>query len=198
MSRIIHPTSISLEYAARVIRNGQGGLLKVEPIQSSGLASAVFVVDTTRNWLTDNDALNLKGLLIANEKYPFREPLATAFWYHEYASHSYEIEVRWTLVCTGLESLIHTKRNQSTRQFTERIPKLAKEIDLVITKKEAEDMYNCRSTIVHGQELNSSPNLPLYKKMENLLRKVIHKATLDSTFGAFFENKEEISKKWSV
>jgi hypothetical protein len=44
----------------------------------------------------------------------------------------------------------------STKQFVVRVPQLAKEVGIIISEDEARDMYDLRSTLVHGQNPGSS------------------------------------------
>jgi len=152
LSRLIHPTSISTEYAARVILTSDDKIIKIVPGPVSGRSSKAFVIDTSLNCLTEIDAQNLKQEIEAFQKKPFEDPLARAMWYHEYAARSYEIDLRWTFIATGIEVIVHTDRYKSTRQFVERVQKLSCAVGAgSITKNQAEEMYEFRSSLAHGQ-----------------------------------------------
>lgn len=60
-----------------------------------------------------------------------------ALWHHEYAARTYYLDYRWTLVCTGLEALLHTDTFASTFQFAARVPLLASEFGITISETEA-------------------------------------------------------------
>jgi hypothetical protein len=125
----------------------------------------------------------------------------TAFWYHEYAAWSYEPNVRWVLVVTGLEAFVHTPWIPSTPQFKIRIPLLAKEVGVpLVTTDEASRMYDIRSSFAHGRNLASldDESRGLYCKMEALLRRTANRAISDREFAAVFSDETTINKRWPV
>lgn len=201
LSRLIHPTSISTEYAARIFLTSEGNIKKIVPGPVSGNSSKAFVVETNLNCLTETDAQNLKQLIEAFEKKPFEDPLARAMWYHEYAARSYEIDLRWTFIATGIEVIVHTDRYKSTRQFVERVQMLSTAVGAGrITKNQTEEMYEFRSSLAHGQGLGeiTSEKKELYKKMEDILRLTIKKSVLDASFYDFLSDKDQIGMTWPV
>ncbi|HUU41509.1 MAG TPA: hypothetical protein VMW42_11260 [Desulfatiglandales bacterium] len=201
LSRIIHPTSISFEYAARIITNQDGSPRKIIPGPVSGLGSHAFVVETEFNCLTESDAEDLRELLKAFEDKPLRDPIARTMWYLEYAFRSSEIDLRWILIATGIEVMIHTDRHQSTRQFVERIQKLSIDVGAgTIDKAKAEDMYELRSSLSHGQGLGRiTPEMKeTYKKMEDILRLTIRKAILETSFRNMLSDPDQIRKIWPI
>lgn len=126
LSRLIHPTSIDFEYAARVILGPDNHIKRIIPGSVVGLRMDAYVVPSAaRNWLTDSDASALGSLLIdfyaTSVSLPPR--VQRALWNHEYAFTIQWMEVRWTVVATALESLIHTDRRRSTKQFIDRVSK---------------------------------------------------------------------------
>ena len=201
LSRIIHPTSVSFEYAARIITNQDGSLSKIIPGPASGPGAHAFVVDTDFNYLTESDAADLKDLLEAFKNKPLKDPITRAMWYLEYAFRSYEIDLRWTLIATGIEVLIHTDRYKSTRQFVERVQKLSIDVGAgTINKAEAEDMYELRSSLSHGQGLGgiTPQKKEIYKKMENILRLTIRKSILEASFRDILSDPDQIRNIWPI
>ncbi|MFA4910966.1 MAG: hypothetical protein WC649_07990 [Desulfobacteria bacterium] len=201
LSRLIQPTSISTEYAARIFLTSDGNLIQIVPGPVSGHSSQAFVVETNLNCLTEIDAQNLKQLIEAFEKKPLKDPLARAMWYHEYAARHYEIDLRWTLIATGIEVIVHTDRSKSTRQFVERVQKLSVVIGTgTITKDQAEEMYEFRSSLAHGQGVGglTTQKMELYKKMEEILRLTIRKSILEASFQDLLSDKDQIRKIWPV
>lgn len=201
LSRIVHPTSVSFEYAARIFTCEDGAISKIVPGPVSGSGSQAFVVDAKFNYLTDADASDLKGLIQAFERKPLQGPIARAMWYHEYAARFYEIDVRWTFVATGIEVLIHKDRYKSTKQFVERVKRLSAEVGAdPVTKDEARGMYELRSSLSHGQGLGEvTPDKEdLYRKMENILRLTIRKSILEKSFDDFLSDPQEIKERWPV
>lgn len=201
LSRVVHPTSVSMKYAARIFITSQGSVCKVVPGPVSGLGSRAFVVDTQYDYLTKRNAEELKQLLEAFEKKPLKDPIARAMWYHDYAFRTYEIDLRWTLVSTGIEVLIHTDRYNTTRQFVKRAQKLSMAVGAGdMTKSEAEEMYESRSSLSHGQGLRglTSQKMDLYKKMEDILRVTIRKSIVDESFRAFLSDPGKIRQSWPI
>ena len=122
-------------------------------------------------------------------------------WYHEYAARSYEIDLRWTLIATGIEVIVHTDRYKSTRQFVERVQRLSVAVGAgSITKNQAEEMYEFRSSLAHGQGLRgiTLEKEKLYKKMEDILRLTIRKSILESSFQDLLSDPDQIRKIWPV
>ncbi len=201
LSRIVHPTSVSFEYAARIFTDYKGNLQMVVPGPVSGSGSKAFVVDTAHDFLTEKNGKELKELLKDFEKEQLKDPIARAMFYHEYASRSYEIDVRWTFIATGIEALIHTDRYKSTRQFVMRIQRLSIDVGVGdISESEAEEMYESRCSLSHGQGFGevTPQKLKLYKKMEDILRFTISKLILDKSFKAFLSDPEKIRQDWPV
>jgi hypothetical protein len=121
--------------------------------------------------------------------------------YLEYAFRTHFIDVRWPLVCIGLEYLIHTDRTNSTKQFTFRVTKLAEEAGKSnFDEDKAKEAYAMRSMLVHSQLLRDleENKLELYQEIEELLRIVIKRAILDSTFAEIFSSDERIRNKWPI
>jgi hypothetical protein len=64
----------------------------------------------------------------------------------------------------------------------------------------AKEAYAMRSMLVHGQLLRDleENKLELYQEIEELLRIVIKRAILDSTFAEIFSSDERIRNKWPI
>lgn len=201
LSRIVHPTSISFKYSARIFTDSNGDLQRIVPAKVTGSGSAAYVIDKSLDYLTEEDGEKLKELLDAYEKEPLKDPIARAMWYNEYASRINEIDLRWTLVSIGLEVLIHTDKDKSTRQFVKRIPKLSKKVGAGNTSEsEAKKMYESRCSLSHGQGLEglNPQKKKLYKKMEDILRLTISKSILDKSFRIFISDYQKIRKHWPI
>jgi len=104
--------------------------LVVFPGQITGISiDACLSTAHKRDWLTEADAGVLKDLMVQSaipaSAFPAR--VSRAFWYYEYAIRTYYADLRWTLICTALEALVHTGKHDSTRHFRKRVPLLASE-----------------------------------------------------------------------
>lgn len=200
LSRLIHPTTISYEYSAIVIRDSQGNISRVIPGPVSGSGSEAFVSDDDMgNWLTETEINELKDLFTAYKRNSLMRPVSTCLWYYEYCSWQKYIDIRWTLVSTALESIVHTGRHRSTKQFTARIPELAKIVGMIIQEQQAEQFYDLRSSLVHcGLGDLTTDNKQLYCLMEELLRQVIKKSIIDPEFSAFLADRDQIQSTWPL
>jgi hypothetical protein len=205
LSRLVHPTSTGLAYAAR-IAYGPKGLERVHPAHIRGIGVEAFLSpNRTRDWLTEREAEALCKLLAP---YPPNLPqrVTNALWYHEYAARTYYLDHRWTLVCTALESLVHTDRGGSTKQFKRRVSKLASELGVSLSENEADSAYDQRSGLAHGTSFLSSPGrqgptpaqIDLYDRLEDTLRLAILRAIQDKSFADIFRDDDQIRGKWVV
>jgi hypothetical protein len=201
LSRLIHPTSVCFRHTATVTTDQAGQIVSIAPGIVDGSGSGAAVAQPECDWLTPSDADSLRELLAVYRPDLLPKRVETAFWYHEYAAWSYELNVRWVLVVTGLEALVHTPWVPSTAQFTTRIPLLANEVGVPsVTTDEAGQMYNVRSSFAHGENLASLDEeyRGLYYKMESLLRRTVDRAIFDREFAAVFSDEATINKRWPV
>ena len=207
LSRLIHPTAVGLRYAARVRHDPLHDSLKVVPAEIRGIPVDVFLSPThKRDWLTREEAENLGKLLAVAE--PLRAPtfptrVSRALWYFDYAQRTYYVDLRWTLVATALEALVHTGKGNSTRHFEDRVPALATAVGAhQLTKSEAADAWKFRCRLSHGDTfLSAMPveegaDTRLYDKLEETLRLTILKAFRDPAFANEFTNDSRINARY--
>jgi len=201
LSRIIHPTSISFEYSAKLKFN-DNELVNVIPGLNSGPGSNAYVADGNRNWLTIEEAEELKELYSAYTKREFCDSCSRAMWFFEYASQTYFLDVRCLLIASGIESLINTDQDRPTKQFIYRVQKLCELLnkDFNLSSTKATRMYNLRSKLAHGETIgnNFSKNLELYKQMEDILRLSIKKFIIEEDFYSFISDKDKVKSKWCL
>jgi hypothetical protein len=214
LSRLVHPTTLSLEYSARIVLRLDGGVDEIIPGPVMGFGSQVWLPTTNnyRNWLTEKDTVDLRKLLGI---YPTLQGLpkrvGRALWYFQYAMQTYYLDVRWTLVCIALEALVHTGNRDSTLHFKRRIPQLAREFGITLTEDDAKRAYNERSSLAHGQGLltpiaktdsadnsimETGPDTNLYPEIENILRTAVLVALQDREFQEIFCEDTKISARW--
>lgn len=203
LSRLIHPTSTGFEYSARVMFSSDGKVEKIIPGPVSGLLAQAYVAPpVTRNWLTDNEASDLHDLLIDYHAISTNLPprIKRALWNHEYAAACYWEEIRWTIIATALESLVHTDRDRSTKQFVHRVAALADRVGVNFTQDDAKNAYDNRSTLAHGQEVAPGENATtaLYCRMEAVLRSAVRTAIHDATFRAIFDSDDNIRAEFPL
>lgn len=201
LSRIIYPTTISFEYSSRV-RYENNNILDIIPGPIAGFGAKTWITrEEQRNWLTESEGEELSSLFQTYLKINLPKRVKGSLWYLEYAFRSYFVDLRWPLVCIGLEYLVHTDLYRSTKQFTVRAAKMAEEVGITsFNEDKAKEAYAMRSTLVHGQLLRELEeyNLELYEEIEGLLRTVIKKAIFDSAFAEIFSSDEKIREKWPI
>ena len=203
LSRIIHPTSISFKYSVRVFYDGEE-IVDVIPGPVGGFGAEVWLSpNDRRDWLTDEDARNVSAIVTAY--FASQSRLCTrvkqALWYLEYAYRTEFLDVRWPLVCMGLESFVHTDKKWSTAQFVNRVPKIAEQVGIRdFNEDNASEAYDMRSKLAHGQLLRDigENNLELYEKVETTLRLAIKKAILEPSFNSLFSRDDKIREIYPI
>lgn len=205
LSRLIHPTSSGFVYAARVGYEADG-VKQIFPAQISGINREAFLSpNRTRDWLTAAEASELRELVpTLQQQLPRR--VHHGLWHHEYASRTYFLDHRWTLVCTGLEAFVHTDRNRNNAQFTRRVPALALELGINISEAEAADAYDLRSRLAHGVSFLSTgtsqgpsvSQVHLYDRLESTLRMAVLRAMRDGSFRSVFSLDCQIRSRWPI
>jgi hypothetical protein len=136
----------------------------------------------------------------------FPRRIHNALWHHEHAARNYYMDYRWTLVCIGLEALVHTDKHPSTGQFVQRVPQLALEMGISISEPDARDAYDLRSQLAHGvsflatakSDRPSASQLELYDCLEDILRVAVLRGVKDKSFGDIFRDADQIRKRWPI
>ncbi len=197
LSRLVHPTSIPLSLHAKIKTDSDGKLLELIPLETE--PRGAWIADRDRDWLTEEDTKNLKDLV---SHLPLSVPtrVSRALWYFEMAARNYFADVRWTLISTGLEALIHTEKGRSTHQFKTRTAKLAASLGMTaFTVDTALNFYDLRSQLSHGQGLGtlSSKELELYRLAEDVLREILLRSIMDNSFALKFADNAAIISNWA-
>ena len=178
-------------------------LKEVFPAQIVGVSRDAFLSPSrTRDWLTEADA-HLLAEIVATTKQELPRRLHNALWHHEYATRTYYLDHRWTLVCTGLEALAHTDRSRNTVQFTSRVPRLAAELGIQISEADAVEAYHLSSRLAHGVSFVASGSAQgpsaaqpqLYDLLEDTLRNAVLRGIRDKSFVDVFRDDDEIRKR---
>jgi len=202
MSRLIHPTTVGFRYAGRVRQDASA--LQIVPVQIHGISvDAYLSPNRERDWLTKSDAellaeVDPKAELLTQPSFPRR--VSRALWYSDYAQRTYYADLRWTMVATALEALIHTGKTDSTRHFKYRVPALAADVGApAMTTAESGDAYDFRCRLSHGDGfLSDMPkaDISLYDKLEETLRLAILKAFREPAFAEIFSDDARIDAQW--
>jgi len=198
LSRLCHPTSIGLEFAARVFAPGvrHSTDYLVEPSLIAGHGNQAFIPDPAgRDWLSPPDVLDLPVMIAAFSAAP--ERVRRAAWFHEYASRTEHIPVRLTLAVTGIEALVHVERQRSTRQFVAGLCGLSADVGLTFSEDDAFNAYDQRSRSAHGTTVQAEAS-PLLIEVEVTLRAGLKRALVDLNYGATFADDASIRRRFPL
>ena len=211
LSRLIHPTTVGLRYAARVLNDPQPDSLKIVPAEIRGISMDFFLSPAHKHdWLTREEAEDLRQLLAIAE--PLKAPtfpsrISRALWYFDYAQRTYFLDLRWTLIATALEALVHTGKGNSSAHFKRRVPALAAEVGAhLLSQSEAGEAWEFRCRLSHGNAFLSAISqvstpeeeidTRLYDKLEDTLRLTILKAFRDPAFASEFADDSRIDDRF--
>jgi hypothetical protein len=202
LSRLVHPTTISMHCSARLFYEGNA-LRQIVPGPTQGLGAYAWVNGHNwRNWLTTSEAQEVGRLLAVYdfEKMPSRLRRALRHFLH--ACHTYDLDLRFTLIVTGLEALVNTHKRNVTAQFKNRLQLAAKELGMTVTKENAAEAYDYRSNFIHGQTLQGQDIgekvKESYEPLETLLRLLVKRSIEDQQFGRRFESQASIEATYPV
>jgi hypothetical protein len=204
MSRLVHPTTVGFRYAGRVRQDGKH--LSIVPADIRGISVDTYLSPAhQRDWLTLSEAKLAVEIDAASE--PLTQPsfprrVSRALWYFDYAQRTYYADLRWTMVATALEALIHTGKSGNTKHFKNRLPAIAVDVGAPpITTEEAETAYDFRSRLSHGDGfLHDMPqaDISLYEKLEDTLRLTILKTFREPDFAKIFLDEATIAARWKA
>ena len=201
LSRLIHPTNISFKYSAR-IKYENDKIHEIIPGPVTGFGAYAWVVkENQRNWLIETEGQELFALLEVYHKTNLPKKVKQALWFLEYAFRTELIDIRWPLTCMAFESLIHTDKYKSTKQFSYRVTKLASEVGKNdFDEQKAVQAYEMRSSLVHGQLIDNleQDKWDLLEAVEEILRLVLKKAILNQSFADIFSTDDKIRNKWPI
>lgn len=205
LSRLVHPTTTGGRYCAKVLEYGSSDSV-IQAIQFRGTGPDAFT-GNRRDWLSVEDAKGLRDLMPwATKGRRMHGRVHRAYLYHEYAMRTWPLDLRWTLVVSGLEALVSVGDNDLSRQFRARGRRLADELRVGLTEDELRIAYKLRSKLSHGEEflfglktaLPQSEHRPLYDKLEQLLRSAVRRCMLEDKFADHFRDEASVEERWPV
>jgi hypothetical protein len=204
LSRLVNPTSTGDRYCARIFRYGDTNS-PIEAVRFFGVSPDVSLIDGRRDWLSAEDGQTLLKLVPWLTGTMHRR-VHHAYWNHETALRSYYLDVKWTLVVSAFEALVTTQKEFVSLQFRERVKQLADHFKIPMTVDELKKAYELRSGLVHSQKflfeletvLPKEKHVPLYGRLETLLRKALLECLLNTKFGDYFRNEFSVDSRWPV
>jgi hypothetical protein len=203
LSRLVRPTTLSTDYAARIVRR-EGE--KPEIIPAGGrVGEGTYVIDTSENWIRDEDIEPLRTILTHFKPDLLPKRIWRALWLHEYTAGVVWVDLKWVHTIAALESLVHTdergKRGApgSTAQFVGRLLTIQHLVPGVsLSEPELSEIYEKRSAVAHGGRLGKKAveeTGPLLLKAENLLRNILRSAILDPGIAGLFADDDVIRSR---
>lgn len=204
LSRLVNPTSTGDRYCARMFRYGDPDS-PIEAVRFFGVSPDVSLIDGRRDWLSAGDGETLLKL-VPWLTVKMHNRVHHAYWNHEAALRSYYLDVKWTFVISAFEALINTQKDFVSLQFRERVKQLADHFRIPMTMDELKKAYELRSGVVHAQKflfeqetvLPKDEHVPLYARLETLLRRTLLECLLDAKFGDSFRNEASVDSRWPV
>ena len=188
--RLVRPTTIAYQYACQV-RYDQSGARVIQPAGVVGQGARAFLTAGYPDGVDDDDAVQLRRLLRAFEPTRLPNRVKNALWMYEHVAWTRLMNIRWPLVVTALEALVHTNdrgRSKgrilgSTDQFCLRLGKLQ---DLMKERLWSEDdllaTYDLRSSFAHGRgggvDAMSGKALRLYELAQTGLATILRRCIL--------------------
>jgi hypothetical protein len=210
LSRLVHPTSIGFENAARIRTSGDGHR-QVIPHTAYELGAYAFVTDTDQNWLVPADVPAISKLAAAYLESTLPPRVSSALWHSEIAARTHYTNVRWPTQVTALESLIHVAgerdpRNPkryagSTRVFVDRLVAIGRNNpSLSVSEGTLGDIYDKRSTLAHGQSFGGldPATKQLVRTTEQLLRNILKACILDRSFASTFASDGAVQSNYPL
>jgi len=154
LSRLIVDNGYSTEYSARVVEFADDHVQIIPgPVNLEG--ALAYRAHSGRDWLDASEATELAAMLESfwQREAQLGERMGNAIWLVEQsARRKYDFDALLTIVA-GLEALLNTGPRQSTKQFRQRVPEMAREIGVSLSRSVAGRLYKQRSIAAHGRRL---------------------------------------------
>jgi hypothetical protein len=202
LSRLVHPTTIATCFAARLFYR-EGQLVQIVPGPTQGLGAYAWVSGSPwRNWLTVSDLAEVGRLFTRYDFDKLPRRVRKALRHFLYVCFTYELEIRFTLVVTGLEALVNTHKKDVTKQFKRGLRLAGADLGVSIAEDEATEAYDYRSNFVHGQFLQgqsiSKKVQDRYVHLETLLRLMVKQCIGDPQLASIFEPEAAINAAYRI
>jgi hypothetical protein len=200
LSRLVHPTTASNHYSARLIYQ-DGDLKQIIPGPTQGIGAHAWVArDDWRDWLSVEELELITSLLptFVLAEMPVR--VRRAMHHFHFAQFSFSLDQRVASVVTAFESMLKIGKVGLTEQFKARVTQLAEEFHITIIDREAEQFYDDRSGYLHGAShgwvAREESSMALYERMEELLRKILVRTVADRSFAEVFATDLKINTRY--
>jgi hypothetical protein len=202
LSRLVRDNADSMQYAGRII-DFDDGQQQVIPRHDCELGRA-YRLGRGRDWLDADDARALRDLLAAYWRVEGQLPDRVRRALRRTSSLVTEryVDDRLAEIAIALESLINVGPARVSRQFTERVAALGRELQVPnVSKTFAGKMYKARSEGLHGGDVTlfahggSTPRndaIDQTARLEQVLRRAVRRAVEDAAFRAHFQDDTSV------
>jgi hypothetical protein len=202
LSRLVRDNADSMEYAGRIV-DYDDGQQQVIPRHDCELGRA-YRLGRGRDWLDADDARALRDLLAAYWRVEGQLPGRVRRALRRTSSFVTEryVDDRLAEIAIALESLINVGPARVSRQFTERVAALGRELQVPnVTKTFAGKMYKARSEGLHGGDVtlfahgSTTPRteaIDQAARLEEVLRRAVRWAVEDAGFRAHFHDDASV------
>lgn len=185
---LVRPNSLGSAYSARLIGKASSDDFALYPGPVRRFGANAFVANPNENFIRPSDVPAIREIIAAYDRAPIAHSsvVQKAFWHFDFLAQVELVEIRWLLLCTGLEILL-SEGDNPTYYFKARLPKLAKLVGVSdFTEAEANRLWGLRSGLSHGSKFGgtSSDEMDLYRKAEHVLRRSLVKGVTDIGFRA--------------
>jgi hypothetical protein len=206
LSRLIVDNATSTEWAARIITFSDGHHQIVPAPRSE--ANHIYRIDVdARDWLDHSEGEALRQLLARfyEVRNTYSERVNTAIWLGEYARQTHWVDLAIPLTVTAVEGLISSGREHVTRQFVERVPRLATELGVNgVSKNFCRKLYDDRSHGVHAGRLpvtdGTGPEASTARLRRSRERLTVAERRLieDRELRSRFDSDQAVQEAWPV
>jgi len=200
--RLVRPTTLAYQYACRLAFDSSGKRV-IRPAGVVGQGALAYLSAGYPDGVQDRDIVQLRKLLHAFKAAELPNRVKNALWMHEHVAWTRLMNIRWPLVVTALEALIHTiDRGRSrilgsTEQFCQRLEKLQDLIkECLWSADDLSAIYDLRSSFAHGRggevdALNGEP-LRLYEVAQCGLATILRSCILKQAVADIFRTDSSI------
>ncbi len=206
LSRLVNPTSTGDRYCAQV-HQFPAKDSRIFPLRDVGVSPDVLLPTERRDWLSVADGETLRKLMpLFSSGKQMHKRVHRAYWNLEHAMRSYFLDIRWPLIVSAFEALMNTEEEKVGWQFRERVGQLASDFGASLSDDELKNAYRLRSKLIHAEGflfdlvtvLPADKHIPLYEKLESLLRTTLLSCLLDQNFGDFFKDAASVERRWPI
>jgi len=229
LSRLIHDNAHSFEFIARIVDHEDGAqqVIPINPLHYG----VTYRLRRDRDWLTASEAGELRELAdnwAAKDELPWKVIHALNLSEDAVHVHFGILQRALLLISVALEGLIQSDRQKVSKQFRERLPKLAAEVGVEgVDEPFAREFYEARSEVAHAaqvsmfqpkpeperpgedaqpEEPHGEPEPPEAGRdiaapvalAQDLLRAATRRAIQDPEFRQIFASDETVAAKWPV